>query len=209
MDIFAHALWTGALIKGLSLHLKRKITIWKAVLWGVMPDILSFGLLTAWMILGLIFTGSSMDFRQIESMEPAQRDAMLIFQIISFMYNLTHSVFVFAAVFILLSFIFRKPIIAMLGWLVHILIDIPTHSYRFYPTPFLWPISEWKFDGISWGQPWFMILNYSAIIITYLILYLWIRKSKKPENTQKCSAFLGIRKSRIFEYLAKPKKKHI
>ncbi|MBI2662668.1 hypothetical protein HYX11_04380 [Candidatus Woesearchaeota archaeon] len=25
----------------------------------------------------------------------------------------------------------------MLAWLGHIIIDIPTHSYKFYPTPFL------------------------------------------------------------------------
>jgi hypothetical protein len=67
---------------------------------------------------------------------------------------------------------------AMLGWLVHILIDIPTHSYQFYPTPFLWPLSSWKFNGISWGQKWFMIANYSTIVIAYAALYFWSRKAK-------------------------------
>ncbi|MBU2638498.1 MAG: metal-dependent hydrolase [Nanoarchaeota archaeon] len=182
MDIFAHALWTAALIKGLSLQLKRKITIWKAVLWGIAPDVFSFGLLTAWLILSLVFGGTAMDFQQFEAMEPAQRDTIPVFQIVSFMYNFTHSIFVFAAFFIIFYFIFRRPLLAMLGWLVHILIDIPTHSYKFYPTPFLWPISEWKFNGISWGQPWFMALNYTAIVSAYLFLYVWNRKSGKPEN---------------------------
>ncbi len=183
MDIFAHALWTGALIKGLSLQLKRKITIWKAVLWGVMPDILSFGLLFAWLFYGLFTGGMTFgDFPPPEAMEPAKTDTLPIFQLVSFMYSFTHSIFVFAAFFMVFYFMFRKPILSMLGWLVHILIDIPTHSYKFYPTPFLWPISEWKFDGISWGQPWFMALNYTAIVSAYLFLYLWNKKSGKAEN---------------------------
>jgi len=48
-------------------------------------------------------------------------------------------------------------------------------SYKFYPTPFLWPISGWKFDGLSWADPWFMLFNYAAIIIVYVLL----KKSSK------------------------------
>ncbi len=70
----------------------------------------------------------------------------------------------------------------LLGWLLHILIDIPTHSYSFYPTPFLWPISQYKFDGISWGTPWFMIVNYSSLAISYLVLW-WKGKRTKRDNS--------------------------
>ncbi|MFA5887597.1 MAG: hypothetical protein WC852_02715 [Candidatus Nanoarchaeia archaeon] len=178
MDVFAHALWTGAIIKTISLHLKRKITIWKAVLWGIAPDVFSFGLMTAWMLLSLLFGGTALDFQHFEAMEPAQRDTIPIFQIVSVMYNITHSLFTFVAFFIIFYFLFRKPMWAMLGWLIHILIDIPTHSYQFYPTPFLWPISNWKFNGISWGQKWFMIANYSAIMIAYIALYFWSKRTK-------------------------------
>jgi len=68
------------------------------------------------------------------------------------------------------------------GWLVHILIDIPSHSYKFYPTPFLWPFSEWKFDGWSWGAPIFMIINYSLIIGVYVLFYFVNKKRKKYVN---------------------------
>lgn len=179
MDVFAHALWVAALFKAINHRLKRKISVWRAVLWGIAPDVFSFGLLTAWMILSLIFGGTAMDFRQFEAMEPAQRDTIPVFQLVTFMYNFTHSIFTFAAFFIIFYLIFRKPILSMLGWLVHILIDIPTHSYQFYPTPFLWPISSWKFNGISWGQKWFMIANYSAIVIAYIALYFWSKKARK------------------------------
>ena len=47
MDVFAHALWTGALFRGFNLKAKIKIKVWKAVLWGIAPDVFSFGLMTA------------------------------------------------------------------------------------------------------------------------------------------------------------------
>lgn len=177
MDILAHALWTGAIFKSL----KYRAKLWKPIVWGVLPDVFSFGLLTAWMLLSLIFGGTALDFQHFEAMEPAQRDAIPIFQIVSFMYNFTHSLFVFAAFFIVFYFLFRKPLWAMLGWATHILIDIPTHSYKFYPTPFLWPVSSWKFNGISWGNKWFMMANYSALIIFYAVLFIVLRKYSKKK----------------------------
>jgi len=55
---------------------------------------------------------------------------------------------------------------------------ILTHSYRFYPTPFLWPISAWRFHGLSWRTPWFMVLNYSTLLMIYLFFRLRARKLK-------------------------------
>lgn len=63
------------------------------------------------------------------------------------------------------------------AWFLHILMDIPTHTYRFYPTPFLWPVSDVKLNGFSWATPWFMIVNYSIIILIYL--YFYLKKQKK------------------------------
>jgi membrane-bound metal-dependent hydrolase YbcI (DUF457 family) len=84
------------------------------------------------------------------------------------LYSISHSAVVFFAVFSIAFLIFRRPIWELGGWLFHILLDIPTHSYRFYPTPFLWPLSDWKFGGFSWATPWFLVLNYTAIIAVYL-----------------------------------------
>ncbi len=36
----------------------------------------------------------------------------------------------------------RLIVFEMLGWLLHILIDIPMHSFRCYATRFLWPASD-------------------------------------------------------------------
>lgn len=39
-----------------------------------------------------------------------------------------------------------------LAWVVHILIDIPTHSRRNWAPQFLWPFAAVTVDGISWPE---------------------------------------------------------
>ena len=63
----------------------------------------------------------------------------------------------------------------VLAWPLHILMDIFTHRREFLPTPFLWPVSTWAFPGISWAEPWFMIVNYS-IMLTVLVVILVSRR---------------------------------
>ena len=65
----------------------------------------------------------------------------------------------------------KKFHVFLLGWPLHILIDVPTHSSKIFPTPFLFPISNYTFNGISWGNPIFMLINYSALFIVYLFLF--------------------------------------
>ena len=137
---------------------------------GVRPDVLSFALLFIFLISQLAFGNIKFsDLPRPEAAEPATRDTSILFNITSGIYNFTHSIFVFLIVFLLVFLILKRPLLEMAGWLFHIIIDIPTHSYRFYPTPFLWPFSQWKFDGISWAEPWFIAINYSAIAIVYLL----------------------------------------
>lgn len=46
----------------------------------------------------------------------------------------------------------RIPRHIFLAWVLHILIDIPTHSRRRWGPRFLWPISTYSFDGLSWAE---------------------------------------------------------
>ena len=103
------------------------------------------------------------------------------------LYNITHSLVVFFLVFILVSWLSKRFFWSMTAWAMHILIDIPTHSYNFFPTPFLWPISSYKVDGISWGTPWFMVVNYSAIVITYVIIYYRMSTKRKEKMFSQAS----------------------
>ncbi len=44
----------------------------------------------------------------------------------------------------------RWPRQVMLAWSLHILVDIPTHSRQLWGTRFLWPLSSYVVDGVSW-----------------------------------------------------------
>jgi len=144
MDIFAHALWTYAIFH------KQKYKWWGAF-FGILPDILSFGPFFVYyhLILGNNFKNDLIN------------DSVFV------MYNITHSLVIFTIFVITVYYITRKIPWLMFGWGMHILIDIPTHTKDFFPTPFLWPLFSLKINGISWGEPWFMIINYSLLIIVY------------------------------------------
>lgn len=185
MDILSHGLWAGAAYKAANKIIrkeKKPFRLRLAVFWGIAPDIFSFGILFVWITGLLLFGGLNFfDFHQHgrmpinperPDMEPLPGNTLFIFRLVSFLYNVSHSVVVFIFIFGIVALIFKKPVWEMAGWLIHILIDIPTHSYQFYPTPFLWPVSGWKFDGFSWGNPWFMFFNYLALAAVYYLLFI-------------------------------------
>ena len=60
--------------------------------------------------------------------------------------------------------------------------DLYTHK-GFYETPFLFPISNYKFDqGISWGHPTFMLINYACLAIVYVIIFFFIRRNRIKQS---------------------------
>ncbi len=178
MDILAHGLWSGAAAKGVNRKYRHHhLSVKWAVFWGIFPDLFAFALPLLWFAWDLIFGRVHLaDLPRPEQVEPVPTDARLIFQVASALYTLSHSVFVFFLVFGIVFILARRPALELFGWLLHILIDIPTHSYRFYPTPFLWPISSWKFNGLSWATSWFLATNYTALAVVYWLLY----KKSKP-----------------------------
>lgn len=46
----------------------------------------------------------------------------------------------------------RWPSALARAWLLHILIDIPTHSRKQWAPQFLWPLSNLSIDGVSWAE---------------------------------------------------------
>jgi hypothetical protein len=51
----------------------------------------------------------------------------------------------------------------LLGWWSHIVIDVFTHSAEFFPSPVLYPLTDWGFDGVAWNRPGFLWANYLAL----------------------------------------------
>ncbi len=155
MDYLAHALWTRAVYNGSPKP-------WWGAFWGVFPDTI------CWVPFLLVRLVSA------DTARPEVGGSLP--EWVSFMYGLSHSVVVFAAVVAIVYLVYRRIPIYIWGWLIHIAIDVPTHAADRWPTPFLWPAADVHFPGISWGTGWFMVANYTLIAMVYLYMYL---RSKK------------------------------
>lgn len=129
---------------------------------SILPDLLSWGIYLLYRIIqGIPFGPPNLE---------------LIPSWVFVLYGATHSIFVFAFVFLAVYYFTKKQPVYLLPWIVHILIDIPTHSREFLGTPFLWPVSNWLFPGINWGTSMFMLSNYIAIAV-FLTLTLSLKKN--------------------------------
>jgi hypothetical protein len=157
MDILSHALWTNLLYAEAPLSVRAT-----AIALSVLPDAIAFAPTTARHFLA----------RRKGPAKPAKPDqppADLHFDRWSYRsYDVTHSLTVWLLAFGACWYVMENIPWALFAWLVHILVDIPTHTRSFFGTPFLWPFSNYKFDGISWGERWFMRLNYGSLLVMYL-----------------------------------------
>lgn len=158
MDYFAHGFWSY-----IFFHRSKKPIY--AVLFGLVPDTFSFFI---YFFYKLIFEGGFS--RPIVSEIPKW---------VMILYGISHSLFTVLIFFLVVYFIFRKIPIYMFAWPIAIIMDIPTHTKDFLPTPFLWPVSDYAFPGFSWGSKWFMIINYGLIIIAFGYIYYWKKFLKK------------------------------
>ncbi len=160
MDIISHGLWGG-----IALGRKNKKDFWWSFAFGVMPDLFSFGILTVATVFGF-------SARPDWGGHPTNAS---IPAYVHSLYNVTHSLIVFAVVFAIVWLVRRKPFLPMLAWGLHVLMDIPTHSTEFFPTPFLWPFSTFKVNGIPWSHP----IIFFPDVVLLLVLYLWFFVYKK------------------------------
>lgn len=159
MDVFAHGLWSYAVFS------KTKHR-WLAALFGVLPDVLSFGPHFFWEL------GNHGFGRPSLASIPGYVFAM---------YNFTHSLIPVSLVLLVVYLLTRKVWLPLLAWLMHVLVDIPTHTAAFFPTPFLWPFETPFVSGVSWGNPVFMALNYGSLILVYA-LYVFRKEKRRRES---------------------------
>lgn len=185
MDIFAHALWTNAVY---AYAAKRKGVVrprrhvWLAILFGIAPDIVSFG---PTFVASLLGYGNLFRYARMRTVTvwlhgtPAHvPDATLIPNYVYQLYNFTHSFVIFAAAFLIAWMILKKPYWLMGAWGLHIGIDIWSHTEAFFPTPIFFPLSSFHVSGVSWANPIFMAVNYAFILAAYIVLYLHTRKPR-------------------------------
>ena len=167
MDIFAHALWTAAGAVPLRRRVRRPIHLGWAVFWGVFPDVFSFAI-PAVVRIWWYATGVT------SSLRPDAKSGQH-FQFVWQLYYGSHSLVVFAAVFGIVWVVARRPVLELLGWGLHILIDIPTHT-GIFALHFLWPFSSYGISGVRWESGWFMAANYGALVVVYLWMWSGARR---------------------------------
>ena len=156
MDTLSHALWG----KGLFGYRKYR---WYSFLFGALPDLFSFGI---YFIHSVFFSSSPLMGRPTRSEIP---------EWVYSLYDISHSL-VIASIFIFIAYKINKEFaFPMLAWPAHIILDFFTHSIEFFPTPILWPISDFKFDGIPWSNP----IVFFANVICIFFLFIYRRKKSK------------------------------
>lgn len=164
MDIISHGLYGG-----IGFGRKSKRAYFIAFLFGILPDALSFGVYFILALFGVF------EFERSPSGPP---DAALIPQFVHTMYDITHSLVIYTLFAAILYALGRKTLLWLsLGWPLHILVDIPTHSSAFFPTPFLWPLSDYSINGTPWSNPWIFFPNVALIVALYT--YWWLSYKKK------------------------------
>lgn len=165
MDVISHGLWGG-----LGFGRGSRKDFWWASFFGIAPDLFSFGI---FLVLAFFGFEAHPDWSSGQHPDPTQIPAY-----VHSAYNVTHSLVVFSIAFGVVWFIRKKPLFTLSAWGLHILMDIPTHSTAFFPTPFLWPIASVSIDGIPWSSPIIMIPN----IVLLVALYAWFWRSRQKRK---------------------------
>jgi hypothetical protein len=169
MDVFSHGLWGG-----IAVGRRNRKSFLTAVAIGMAPDVIAFG---PWMVARLLDQGTAF-FSHLGK----RPELAAIPEYVHSIYNVTHSLIVFAVAFLIVWAIRRKPMLEMLAWGLHVCMDIPVHSLKFFPTPFLWPLSDFRVDGVPWSRPYIFYPDWALLII----LYGWfIYRKRKPRAPKK------------------------
>ncbi len=168
MDTLAHGLYGGA-----AFAKKSKRSFWLAFFFGVFPDLAAFGLHFPVVFYNRFILNDPAYVR----IEPPA--AHMIPDYVYGIYNFSHSLVIFVLVFAIVWYIRKRPMYELSAWGLHILMDIPSHTHAFFPTPFLYPLSAFSVNGISWGTPWFFYSYWGILIGIYGYVFLSRRRKNQ------------------------------
>lgn len=179
MDIFAHALWTGAGI-GFAHHrwpVKPNIAVATVVL-ATLPDVPHLLPILVWSMFGDgTFSALAAYAIAVPGQEPVMEPAVALLS--HHLHCVMHSALVAGAITAWMWVVHHTFWIPLLGWWSHIVIDVFTHSADYYPSPVLYPITQRGFDGVAWNTSWFMALNYIALIFAWSWILLAARRKRR------------------------------
>jgi len=157
MDPIAHILWTYLI------YIKDKF--WKlALFFSILPDMpliifMSYNFLAT----GIISIESNYTFYILQ--------------------RSLHSLIIVLPIVLILFLIFKKKVLFLFAWPLHIIVDIFTHSNYIFKHKPLFPFSDYSFNGINWFNPYFIIVNYILLFVAYYLVYKNV-KSKSNKNNK-------------------------
>ncbi len=175
MDVVSHAAWGYA-----ALRWRGRRTSWWGALAGAAPDLLYFIPSTVERVLERGWGGLSPGAARTPGIWRADGPPMPqeLLDAYHNYYVYTHSLVVLGMVAGLLYLLGRRREVWLaIPYALHILMDVPTHER--FRTPFLYPVSMWTLQGISWGHPLIFWPNWVALIGAHV--YLILRYRKRPE----------------------------
>ena len=180
MDILSHALWAGA--AGELIRRRRHTSgrmLAATVALGAAPDIVSLLPMAVW---SLSQPASFALTRDYISAMPGTEPAMpaIVGLLSHHAHCAMHSAVVAAAVGLLIWWRRPRLLPVLVGWWLHIALDIPTHSNDYYAVPFLYPLAYWGINGVAWTTPWVLATDYVALGLAFLGLFLSRGKHRSP-----------------------------
>lgn len=145
-----------------------------------MPDLSSFGIHflqmlisgELWTMLRLMLSGDVMAAAPPMETLPA---------LVIWNYHFMHSLVIALAAGILIRCFWKRGFLPYLAWPVHILCDIPVHSKSYFSTQILWPLSDWSFDGWSFGRNLWIVATYWGILIAVLLWRIRAVRKTTPQ----------------------------
>lgn len=183
MDILAHTLWAGIGIAGLARQ-RRNVTrraVAATMALAALPDMIQMLPVLAWWAIG---GGAWAAVQAFAVAMPGQEPIMPEWVTASShtLHCIAHSAVIAAGVSLAL-WVWRRTLwLPLLGWWSHIVIDVFTHSADYYASPVLYPFTERGFDGIAWITPWFMVLNYLALVMAGVTLLVSARRRSRSRS---------------------------
>lgn len=163
MDIVAHTLWVGLGVTALRRHWPLPPqTVAPTLALAAVPDVLHLLPIMAWWLFGAGEWGVVWAYA---AAAPGQEPWLpaTVNLLSHHLHCIAHSAIVAGGVTLVLWAVRRRLWLPLLGWWLHIVIDVFTHSADYYAVPVLYPFTERGFDGLAWNTPWMLALNYAAI----------------------------------------------
>lgn len=178
MDVISHGLWGW-----LAFGRQKRSRYAPALVFGMLPDLLAFvPFFIHARIQGFQFTGPP----------PLEIVPSWVF----LLYNLGHSLIVFGLFYLIVGRYNREVAFCSLAWLLHILVDIPTHAADYFPTRFLYPLNDFVIDGLPWDTPIIWFSNLTLLVVLCAVVFLARLREKRslafcPDGRQGRQPFIS------------------